>query len=248
MKSLPRRIIRGAEVEGVSFCSSKGQAASSGKTIEEKEEDSLQALELFWEKKGFAAGQEAGFKEGIEEGKKEGENKGQKAGYDEGFKAGEQAGEESALKNIDKQAEEELHATIDLLKGAAGNLENERNNMLKEAKQELLNLSIAICEKFLRRELKDKKSMTKLIEDLLVRMKSITHDQITHIFLSPDDFHLLEKQFSKIQYDKSDIKKLDFASDPAIEQGECRIETALGLINFDIPRLLDNLLEDLTDK
>jgi flagellar biosynthesis/type III secretory pathway protein FliH len=93
----------------------------------------------------------------------------------------------------------------------------------------------------LRRTLSDSRVFVDLIESLLAETKNILKDGVVTIALAPEDLELFEHELQTIIYDKEEIKKLNFIADKTIERGNSRVETSLGLVNFDIKRMLADL-------
>ena len=51
----------------------------------------------------------------------------------------------------------------------------------------------------------------------------------------------IKKHFKEHPIDLGDVHRLNWIADPSLRVGECRIETPLGLVNFDLKRLLLDL-------
>ncbi len=245
MKSSPKHVIRGADVEGIIFCNPQKGFKSNGEA--QVEEDDLKALELFWYNKGKKEGREEGLEEGHKKGLHEGQEKGLEEGYGKGFQEGKEKGIEEGHQESENQVRADFLAGISILDKASQEFEETRDTLFEKAKPEFISLAMEISKKILLQELNNPSVFSKLIEKLLIQAKAITHDQVTNIVLSPQDYEMLEHHFSLINFDKHDITKLSFLSDPSIKQGQSRIETSLGLINFDIDRQLKNIENDLLD-
>ena len=125
---------------------------------------------------------------------------------------------------------------------------NKNEQFLEASKAEITKLIIAICEKILHKKLENTDAFIHIVENLLSKAKSIAHGEHVQILFFPDDLETLENQLKSLDYDKHNITRLDFISDPSVPQGTCRLESSLGLINFDIKRELENLEEELLDQ
>jgi flagellar assembly protein FliH len=244
MKSLPKGIIRGADVEGIIFCSSKGGGLKQGDGPQ-TEDDDLKALELFWYNKGKKEGREEGLDEEYKKGQQEGYEKGLSEGKTQGFEEGIEKGKEEGFEEAESKIRADFLVGISILDKASQDFNETRNTLFDKAKPEFISLAIEISKKVLQQELNNPSSFSKLIETLLMQAKAITHNEVTNVTLSPEDYEMLEGNFELIKFDKNDITKLDFISDPNVKQGQCRIETSMGLVNFDIDRQLKNIEEDL---
>lgn len=219
-------IIRNANVEGTVFYS----AATKENELPEKEE-TFQPPSIK-SKKIDALCREAeiaGYRRGL----KEGHLQGYEAGKSEGFDFGYQQGV--------KVVHEELKESVELLNSISGGFQINKLEMFESAKPELIKFSLAICEKLLRNELSDPITFVAVIEKLFQQAKSILIDVPVDIVLAPEDLKLLQSNISTTGYTIEEINKANFVSDASMERGNCRIETSLGLINFDIRRLLQEL-------
>lgn len=152
-----------------------------------------------------------------------------------------QQGEERGEKKGYAKALEESKFFLSLLQTMTRKMLDHKNRLLDQLKPEIIEFSLAVCEKVIRKELTHPEIFVHLINALLNQSARTLGNETLHIILSPADFHLLEKQFSLIHYDKQEIAGLRFFSDPFIRQGDCRIEAKSGLLNYDISRELEEI-------
>lgn len=252
MTSSPKRgIIRGAEVMGTVVFGPDGYVEvgedKQTKTHHTKdaslaeEHKNLKALEDFWYQKGLKAGEQKGFEEGWKEGDKKGYIRGVEDGKKIGFQEGEELGKEEGLNSGYEKAHRELIASIELVNKMANQLAFEKEEFLEKIKPEMIRLSMAVCENILRRELQIPESLTLLIERLLLQVKPIIIEGTVNVFLSPEDLDMIESYLDDINYDKEDITKLNFSADSQIKRGDLRLETDLGIVNFDVERQVKEL-------
>lgn len=246
MKSSRKQIIHNRDVEGIMFCSPQGFLEKDNPSERQEKED-LKALETFWYQKGLKEGESKGIQKGREEGEKEGFQKGFQEGHQKGKEEGEKIGRESNTKESMEKAQEEFHDTIDLLKKSTDQLLHDRDSFLEKSKETLIAFTLSICEKILKQQLSNPDIFSKVVEKLLVQAKSIAHKEQVQILFSPQDLNLLESRLQLVEYDKHNITQLDFLSEPSIPQGSLRIESSLGIINFDVQRELDNFNEELKE-
>jgi flagellar assembly protein FliH len=244
MKSSPKKIIRGAEVSGIMFCNTKGKVMPSD-TTQKEEQESLKALEVFWYKKGIKEGRKAGFEEGAREGEKEGYRKGFLDGKKDGFEEGKNTGKEQGLQEAQDSDKTNVEGALGVLSQASQQFGRQRDEMLQQMKRGQVQLVFAICEKVLRRELSNSEVLKGTLESMLSQAQGIIDKSAsTQVLLSPEDYNLLEEELSTVQAAVYGAERLDFGQDPEIQRGGCRIETPLGIINFDVKRQLENL-EDM---
>ncbi len=155
------------------------------------------------------------------------------------------AGKESGLEEGYRRAKIENKSFITLLQSIARRLLEQKEQIFSQLKPELINLAMIICEKIIRKELSSPMTLVKLIDSELSSMSIHLQEESVSIVLSPDDLILLEKHLSKIFYDKREIKKLHFVSDPHLLRGDFRIETAKSLLNCSIQRELEDLQQKI---
>ncbi len=237
----PKRIIRGASVEGFTLCQPHQNLGNDPATPQKEHSFNIRKallrkmalqkvkaneLEEIWE-----AGIDEGYRKGIQEGQKQGYEVGKEEGFEKGFEEGAE------------QVKAELKVAIDLTNAIANRLAVKREDMFDQAKPEILKFCLNVCEKLIRQELSHSHTFVKMLETLLDQAKSILKDSSVHIFLAPEDIEMLQKQTKSLDYDKESFKKIHFIPDPLMSRGDCRVETSLGLVNFDIKRLLANLEE-----
>ena len=153
--------------------------------------------------------------------------------YHKGQDAGEKIGYAKALY--------ETKGLLDLLQTLTRKLLEQKKRLLDQLKPEIIEFSIAVCEKVIRKELSQPETLVRLINSLLsVRDPNFQHEHLK-IILAPEDLLLLEKYLTQISYDKREIEGVSFWEDSLIRRGDCRIEGQTGLLNYSIARELSDL-------
>lgn len=223
-----KKIIRGAEVEGVVFFGGKDEPPM------EKQQSSTQ-------QKMLSSGKSKDLAEALKEAEKSGYRKGLEEGHLRGFETGKGEGLEVGYKLGTENAYLEIKSNLELLKAISKTFFDKQNLMFEEAKPELIRFCIAICESILRQTLSNPITFASHIERLLNEAKDIIKDTTADIILAPEDFNKLQTTIEMMNGNSADFKKLNFIPDSSFERGNCRIETPLGLLNFDIKRLLDEI-------
>lgn len=153
------------------------------------------------------------------------------------FKKGEERGVQEGY----ARAQEETKVLIALLQTIARKVLDQKKRLLERVKPEMIEFSMGVCERIIRSELSHPQAFVKLINSLIQSATPALKDDTLQIVLSPDDFILLEKSFTHIHYDKREIEGIRFVSDSLMRRGDCRIETKIGLLNYDISRELTDL-------
>lgn len=224
----PKPILRGAQVEGVAFCSPPSEPAplEEGSTQEQAQK---------------ASGRTYNPKEIRKQAEKEGYYRGLQEGQQQGYEAGKSEGFELGIKQGNETASVHLRSTITLLNSVSDALANKQEDIFEQAKPEMIKFCLAVCERIIMQELTNPQAFVRLINTLLHQVKSQLKGTHIEVLVSTEDLAMLQQSLPHIAYDMEDFKGLDFIADKTIERGNCRINMPLGLLNFDIKRLLSEL-------
>ncbi len=183
----------------------------------------------------------------IEQAKNEGIQQGIIQGQKQGYEAGMSDGIEIGIKKGLEYAREDLKEAVDLLNQLSANFKLRENEIFEQAKPGLIRFLLAVCERILLRELSQPETMAKQLECLLNHAKNLIKDSQVEIALAPEDFEMLEQHLHRIVYDREDFPHLHFTTDKGVAQGNCRIESRLGMLNFNIARLLKDIEEQVLE-
>lgn len=148
------------------------------------------------------------------------------------FASGEQLGEKKGY----EKARQELEVLFNLVQTMVHKLIEHKEKLLDQMKPEIVEFSLQICEKFVRRELSQPENFVKLINRLLHTATSHRDKESIQLVLAPDDLHLVETHLDRLEYDRTKIDKIHFLSDPMMRRGDVRIDTQTSLLNFDLAR------------
>ncbi|MDF2577050.1 MAG: fliH [Chlamydiales bacterium] len=239
-----KKIIRGADVEGITFCTPTGELEQEQQK-QRQEQEHLKTLEEFWLDKGFQQGIERGFEEGWSKGEEEGYLR----GLTEGKKIGEEESkekyiEEGRVQGYDKTIQE-LEELFSLFKNLNHKLERERFELTDKLRPDLINLATSICEKVLKRDLAQESSMVQLIDSLLLQHQRLIKEAPLTIVLPSEEATTIRNWLEKQHYDSNSqlMDKVQFQPDERMIKGNCRIEFPMGIIHFDIERQLAEIKE-----
>lgn len=153
------------------------------------------------------------------------------------FKKGEEAGEKLGY----ERALFEMKGLFGLMQTLTRKLLEQKKRLLDQLKPEIVEFSVAVCERVIRKELSQPESLARLISSLLsVRDPNIAQERLK-ILLAPEDLMMLEGYFDRIHYDQQEIEGVSFKADPLIQRGDCRIEGESALLNYSIARELSDL-------
>lgn len=162
-------------------------------------------------------------------------------GHQQGYEAGRNEGHEIGFKEGVESLKIDLELSLEALKAVLNEFKIKQENLFEHAKPELIRFCLAICESVLREELTNPEKFAHMLEQLLQTAKSISKDISVQVFISPADLTRLKKYLEDVSDSHEEIRRLEFIADPDIEVGNCKLKSSLGLVNFDIARILKGI-------
>ncbi len=196
------------------------------KHAEKKAEDIIDSAYMEYEKQVnnayeraklvFNENKEKGYEEGLLQGKEEGYKIGYKKGYEEG---------KNEAKKLISEALDIKNSYIRM-----------RNNALKEAEKDLIELVITIYEKILYKKLEeDEKYIISLIINGLEGLE--IKEKLT-IIVSKEDYEVVKKYEHYILAKASLIDSIEIKINSDMEKGDCILETSKGNIDVSLRKQL----------
>lgn len=196
------------------------------KHAEKKAEDIIDSAYMEYEKQVnnayeraklvFNENKEKGYEEGLLQGKEEGYKIGYKKGYEEG---------KNEAKKLISEALDIKNSYIRM-----------RNNALKEAEKDLIELVITIYEKVLYKKLEeDEKYIISLIINGLEGLE--IKEKLT-IIVSKEDYEVVKKYEHYILAKASLIDSIEIKINSDMEKGDCILETSKGNIDVSLRKQL----------
>ncbi len=151
--------------------------------------------------------------------------------YQEGLAQGKQAGYNAIKSELDQ-----LTATVHEINA-------QKHQVLEKMKPELLQLTVAMAERIVRKVLdKDPDQFTKIVEEALTKItdkeKVVIRANSAHLTTLRKNKDLLHQAFP-------DIRHLEIQEDDKIESGGCVIETKMGYVDASLPMKLETLNKTL---
>ncbi len=166
------------------------------------------------EKEGRAAGYREGFVRGREEG--------YRLGLEEGRREGLRAGREEEVRRV----EGELSGAAAALASAANELQKRREELLEEAKRDLVDLAIEIAKRVVKREI------ARLPDVVLVNVKSalelIFRRGSIAIVVHPEDAPAVEKALASDPRWKHGFDCVEVRASADVSRGGCRLVSGAG--------------------
>jgi len=179
------------------------------------------------EEKGIAQGFEKGFEKGETEGVKTGEVKGFATGETEGFDKGFQEGREKAEAEIQKETAEILGPLKDALNASGQLLES----LLEKYEAQILSLILKISQKAVMASVEMDDEIVR--NTILDALKSLVAPEEIILNVSSEDYEYIEMIKDEFFEAVGSLKHVAVKSDPLINRGGCKIETATASIATD---------------
>lgn len=164
-----------------------------------------------------------GYEKGYEDGKKEGYEE----GYNEGYNTGYREGEEASKKLI----EEALEIKEDYIQI--------RNQALREAEEDIVELIVAIYEKVLYQKVDEDKEL--IISLVLNGIDNLDISEKLTIIVSQENYEVVEKSKNLILAKASLIDELDIRVSSDMGKGDCMIETSMGNVDVGVNSQLEEV-------
>lgn len=238
---LSKKIIRGANVEGIIFCTPTGDLELEQRR-QSQEQEHLKTLEDFWLDKGFQMGLERGFEEGW--------RKGEIEGFQKGMNEGQQVGRDNSKEEFELQGfergktaiKEELLSTFSELDTLCREIVAEKERLIENTKNHLIDFSLEICSKILRQRLQDPDVLSQIIRDLISEYQSTLKDQNVTIILPEQHLESVKSQLT-LYLGKGKLGEASFIfqQDRSLEEGDFRIETPQGIIHYNLERQIQEI-------
>ncbi|MDN5346746.1 MAG: flagellar assembly protein FliH [Clostridia bacterium] len=164
----------------------------------------------------------------------------------EGYQAGWQAGYHEARAAAEEEANK-IRSEAEALRREAEEFLREarhaRQEIIKSAEKEALELALKIAEKILGRQVELNPQVTLDLARQAVR--EVAEGEVYIIYASPGDAELLRQRRAELEQELKPAAALQIVADPAIKPGGCRIETENGFIDTTFERQLEVLKEAL---
>lgn len=155
--------------------------------------------------------------------------------WEEGFNEGRLVGYEKAM--------QEVASLMQILRKLSARMLSETEKMSHKLKEDLVELAVLTCEKFLYRKLDDAEELTLLIS------AALQHHRVTYAY-TPSKVYLHPEDYQKLNYwisthDFPVIKNIEFIADTSCPKSGYKLETPSGSVRQDVREELDHLLSVL---
>ncbi|MHB0885363.1 MAG: FliH/SctL family protein [Bacillota bacterium] len=159
----------------------------------------------------------------------------------EAHEKGLAAGREEGL----RLAQEESHGVIAEAGQVLEDAKAERQEIIAEARPEILRLALAVAHKIIREAAEDDSEMT--FRAALDAVKKVRDEEELTIRANPRDAVELEERRQELRAAARGLKKLTITEDPTIEPGGCVVDGPRGSVDARIERQLTRAEKALRD-
>jgi len=189
------------------------------------------------EEKGSAHGYEQGYAKGEALGLEKGETQGFAKGKEDGFDKGYQEGREKA----EAETQKETIAIIEPLKEVLNAADPMLDQLIEKYEAQIISLILKISKKVVMASLQ--------VDDEIVRhtildaLKHLVAPEEIILSVSPEDYEYIEMIKDEFFEAIGSLKHVAVKSDPLMDRGGCRIETATATIATDPESKLSAIYE-----
>ena len=138
------------------------------------------------------------------------------AQIDKSFEKGFEDGKNETLNSLKEEFSQKISENFELVNNIASQLNQKMTAYENEFEQLLLEFSVTIAEKIIRREIENKSTVVDVLKDSI---KKIQGADALSIKINPEDYRLIEE--SKDTIDVGLLSKIKFEESENIEKGGC---------------------------
>jgi len=179
------------------------------------------------EEKGLAQGHEQGYVKGEAQGFEKGETQGFAKGKEDGFEKGYQEGREKA----EAEARKEIIEILEPLKKVLNNADLMLEQLIEKYEAQIISLIFKISKKAVMASLQLDDEIVK--HTILDALKHLVAPEEIILSVSSEDFDYIEMIKDEFFQAIGSLKHVAVKSDPLMDRGGCRIETATATIATD---------------
>lgn len=172
----------------------------------------------------------------------EGRAKGLAQGTSEGLRAGTAQGAQAAM--VERRAQ--LETIENSWKAIAADFVAQREDVLAEARREVIRLSMAIASRVIKRSIEADPSL--VVDQVSAALTMVLRPSRVVISINPADRHLVEAALPTLLRQLADSSHIELADDPKLARGACslRLADAMGgTVNASLESQLDRIAEAL---
>ncbi|WP_435274275.1 flagellar assembly protein FliH [Psychrobium sp. nBUS_13] len=183
--------------------------------------------------------QEQGYQEGLAKGREEGLLKGHQEGYDQGLVQGIEDGVNQGL----EQAQPQIAQRVSIIDAMITKLQQPLSSQDKAVEDALIELALTLAKKIVHVEITQSKKP--IIQAVSEGIKVIGGESAVSLHVNPQDLDIIENLFGEQQSDKS---RLTIGSDPALNIGDCYLNTTNSSVSLNLDERINQVFDDFSNK
>lgn len=207
--------------------------------VEEDQPDPMAVLqEQAWEQgynegyeKGFESGNHKGFEEGFAKGETEGLARGEAEGFAKGEAEGFAKGEAEGREAGEKAAADEAVPRLATLSQSLISVESVLEDLVAAHEKEILELVFTVVRKVIAASLDTDDEIVR--HTILDALKGLAIPRKIELNVSPEDYDYIEMIKDSFFEAMESLEYVAIKSDPMVERGGCRIDTATASVATD---------------
>ncbi|MBL4697383.1 MAG: hypothetical protein JKX70_00975 [Phycisphaerales bacterium] len=176
----------------------------------------------------------------VESAEKDGYDKGQGDGYEQGYIDGVVNGVEDARKD----RSEVLDQLTQMWTVQLDAFENQRDEMLEQARTQIVELGAMIAQRVIRRSIELEPAI--VLDQMEAVLSSVTESTRLVLAVHPDDIEIAQTELSKLIERFSTCEHAQVVTDPSLSRGSCVGWTSTGgMIDASIETQLERIVDAL---
>jgi flagellar assembly protein FliH len=180
---------------------------------------------------------------GIEQARKEATERGYRKGYDEGIAAGREEGSSAALAEARKEFSQNGNSALACLKEAMEQLDQQKQQVLWQAEQSLVRLSIGIASQIVKRVAAEDSDVTGANVKAALEMVARGSDVVVKV--NPGDISYLESMLADDKDVLGKYNNIKIEQDMKIANGGCVLLAGHGQIDAQLDTQISHIAREL---
>jgi type III secretion protein L len=125
-------------------------------------------------------------------------------------------------------------------------LDDEWKKLEEKITKNVLSIAISASQKIIGKQLAlDPNTIVSIVKEAL---RSVAHFRRIKVYVHPDDVEYLETSKPELKTLFEHLESLSIVPNPEVDKGGCRIEYEGGVLNAELPIVLDNLTRILAER
>lgn len=166
-----------------------------------------------------------------------------KQAQDQGSKSAVETAEKAVHTRVESQVRQQMQTALPALTQLVAAIEAERLQWLAKWEQNAVQLSVAIAQKVVRRQLSSQPQITVALVREALELAS--GSQSIKVYLCPNDFAALGKQVQELTRQLSNLTPAEILAHENVSPGGCVVQTEFGTIDQQIESQLARISEEL---